>query len=56
MGTMSEQISQAPIVRERRSARVLPVRADGRVLMLHGWAPEAPERPYWFTVGFRVAA
>jgi len=35
----------------RRTARVLPVDADGRVLLLHGWDPHHPERPFWFTIG-----
>jgi len=30
---------------------VLPVDAEGRVLLLHGWDPHHPERPYWFTIG-----
>jgi 8-oxo-dGTP pyrophosphatase MutT (NUDIX family) len=39
----------API--RRRTARVLPVDAEGRVLLLHGWDPHHPERPFWFTIG-----
>jgi 8-oxo-dGTP pyrophosphatase MutT (NUDIX family) len=35
----------------RRTARVLPVDPDGRVLLLHGWDPHHPERPFWFTIG-----
>jgi 8-oxo-dGTP pyrophosphatase MutT (NUDIX family) len=35
----------------RRTARVLPVDPEGRVLLLHGWDPHHPERPFWFTVG-----
>ena len=35
----------------RQTARVLPVDAEGRVLLLHGWDPHHPERPYWFTIG-----
>ena len=35
----------------RQTARVLPVDAEGRVLLLHGWDPRHPERPYWFTIG-----
>ncbi len=35
----------------RRTARVLPVDAEGRVLLLHGWDPHHPERPFWFTIG-----
>jgi 8-oxo-dGTP pyrophosphatase MutT (NUDIX family) len=30
---------------------VLPVDAEGRVLLLHGWDPHHPERPFWFTIG-----
>ena len=36
---------------KRRTARVLPVDPEGRVLLLHGWDPHHPERPFWFTVG-----
>jgi 8-oxo-dGTP pyrophosphatase MutT (NUDIX family) len=35
----------------RLTARVLPVDAEGRVLLLHGWDPHHPEQPYWFTIG-----
>ena len=35
----------------RQTARVLPVDAEGRVLLLHGWDPRHPDRPYWFTIG-----
>jgi len=35
----------------RKTARVLPVRPDGRVLLLHGWDPLRPKTPYWFTIG-----
>jgi len=35
----------------RSTARVLPVDPHGRVLLLHGWDPHHPERPYWFTIG-----
>lgn len=38
----------------RTTARVLPVLADGRVLLLHGWDPERPDSPYWFTIGGAV--
>jgi 8-oxo-dGTP pyrophosphatase MutT (NUDIX family) len=30
---------------------VLPVDPEGRVLLLHGWDPHHPERPFWFTIG-----
>ena len=35
----------------RSTARVLPVDAEGRVLLLHGWDPHHPDEPYWFTIG-----
>ena len=35
----------------RQTARVLPVDAQGRVLLLHGWDPRRPDQPYWFTIG-----
>ena len=35
----------------RYTARVLPVDAAGRVLLLHGWDPRHPDRPFWFTIG-----
>lgn len=35
----------------RNTARVLPVDADGRVLLLHGWDPQRPDDPFWFTIG-----
>ncbi|MFC5266664.1 NUDIX hydrolase [Kribbella qitaiheensis] len=35
----------------RKTARVLPVRPDGKVLLLHGWDPLRPQTPYWFTIG-----
>jgi 8-oxo-dGTP pyrophosphatase MutT (NUDIX family) len=35
----------------RKTARVLPVRPDGKVLLLHGWDPLRPHTPYWFTIG-----
>ncbi|MFD7158762.1 NUDIX hydrolase [Kribbella sp. NPDC059898] len=38
-------------VRRRTTARVLPVRPDGRVLLLHGWDPLKPDTTYWFTIG-----
>lgn len=40
----------------RTTARVLPVRPDGRVLLLHGWDPLRPDTPYWFTIGGAVEA
>jgi 8-oxo-dGTP pyrophosphatase MutT (NUDIX family) len=35
----------------RNTARVLPVDREGRVLLLHGWDPQRPEDPFWFTIG-----
>ena len=35
----------------RQTARVLPVDDEGRVLLLHGWDPHHPDRPFWFTIG-----
>jgi 8-oxo-dGTP pyrophosphatase MutT (NUDIX family) len=43
-------VSPGPVIR-RQTARVLPVDSDGRVLLLHGWDPHHPDRPFWFTVG-----
>jgi 8-oxo-dGTP pyrophosphatase MutT (NUDIX family) len=40
----------------RTTARVLPVRPDGKVLLLHGWDPLRPSTPYWFTIGGGVEA
>ena len=39
------------MVWHRSTARVLPVDPAGRVLLLHGWDPHHPERPFWFTIG-----
>jgi 8-oxo-dGTP pyrophosphatase MutT (NUDIX family) len=39
-----------PAIR-RQTARVLPVDDEGRVLLLHGWDPHHPDRPFWFTIG-----
>ena len=36
---------------QRVTARVLPVRRSGEVLLLHGWDPAVPEVTYWFSVG-----
>jgi 8-oxo-dGTP pyrophosphatase MutT (NUDIX family) len=42
-------------VRIRRyTARVLPVDPEGRVLLLHGWDPQRPDDPFWFTIGGAV--
>ncbi|TDW23624.1 NUDIX hydrolase [Kribbella kalugense] len=49
---MSEsQLPPPGTVRRRTTARVLPVRPDGKVLLLHGWDPLKPHTPYWFTIG-----
>ncbi len=46
-------LPQPPAIR-RQTARVLPVDPDGRVLLLHGWDPRHPDRPFWFTIGGAV--
>ncbi|MET9275093.1 NUDIX domain-containing protein [Kribbella sp. NPDC003557] len=54
---MSEsQLPPPGTVRHRTTARVLPVRPDGKVLLLHGWDPLKPQTPYWFTIGGGVEA
>ncbi|HLQ53605.1 MAG TPA: NUDIX domain-containing protein [Streptosporangiaceae bacterium] len=35
----------------RRAGRVLVFDDDNRVLLLHGFDPADPDRPFWFTVG-----
>jgi 8-oxo-dGTP pyrophosphatase MutT (NUDIX family) len=35
----------------RRGARVLVLDRSGRLLLLRGVDPSAPDRPFWFTVG-----
>lgn len=35
----------------RRAGRVLLVDASNRVLLLHGFDPAVPDRPFWFTIG-----
>jgi 8-oxo-dGTP pyrophosphatase MutT (NUDIX family) len=35
----------------RKTGRVLPVDPAGRVLLLHGWDPDRPDEPFWFTIG-----
>ena len=45
-----EKPQTRPSIR-RQTARVLPVDDEGRVLVLHGWDPHHPDRPYWFTIG-----
>ena len=46
-------MSRRPI-RDRRTARVLPVNSRGEVLLLHGWDPVRPDRPFWFSIGGEV--
>ncbi|WP_152361426.1 NUDIX hydrolase [Microlunatus speluncae] len=36
---------------QRTAVRVLPVDRQDRLLLLHGFDPAEPDRPYWFTVG-----
>jgi 8-oxo-dGTP pyrophosphatase MutT (NUDIX family) len=40
----------------RTTGRMLPVRSDGRVLLLRGQDPDTPDDPFWFTVGGGVDA
>lgn len=40
----------------RRTGRVIPVAADGRVLLLHGFEPARPDWWFWFTIGGAVEA
>ncbi|MFI7105043.1 NUDIX hydrolase [Nonomuraea sp. NPDC050227] len=35
----------------RFTARVLPLDAKDRVLLLHGFDPQLPDKPFWFTIG-----
>ncbi|MGI5284656.1 NUDIX domain-containing protein [Nonomuraea polychroma] len=35
----------------RFTARALPIDDQDRVLLLHGFDPERPESPFWFTIG-----
>ncbi|MFI6180600.1 NUDIX hydrolase [Nonomuraea sp. NPDC051191] len=35
----------------RFTARVLPLDAEDRVLLLHGFDPQRPDEPFWFTIG-----
>lgn len=38
-------------LRQRTAVRVLPIDHRDRLLLLHGFDPAEPDRPYWFTVG-----
>ncbi|MFB9628715.1 NUDIX hydrolase [Nonomuraea helvata] len=35
----------------RFTARALPIDGQDRVLLLHGFDPEKPDQPFWFTIG-----
>jgi ATP phosphoribosyltransferase len=48
---ISKIVELAVAAWRRHTARVLPVDAEGRVLLLHGWDPRHPDRPFWFTIG-----
>jgi 8-oxo-dGTP pyrophosphatase MutT (NUDIX family) len=50
------RLPQSGTLIRRTTARVLPVRSDGKVLLLHGWDPLRPQAPYWFTIGGAVEA
>ncbi len=45
-------MTSAPI--HRTTARVVPVDADGQVLLLRGHDPARPDDDYWFTIGGAV--
>ncbi len=45
-------MTSAPI--HRTTARVVPVDADGQVLLLRGHDPARPHESYWFTTGGAV--
>jgi 8-oxo-dGTP pyrophosphatase MutT (NUDIX family) len=47
----SQQDTPSGAIIRRQTARVLPVDDEGRVLLLHGWDPHHPDKPFWFTVG-----
>jgi 8-oxo-dGTP pyrophosphatase MutT (NUDIX family) len=49
-GAARPPVPSGPVI-HRQTARVLPVDAEGRVLLLHGWDPHRPDHPFWFTVG-----
>src|SRR3954468_1904840 len=55
-GVSESRLPPPGTVVRRTTARVLPVRPDGKVLLLHGWDPLKPEVPYWFTIGGGVEA
>ncbi|MFD1544519.1 NUDIX hydrolase [Nonomuraea guangzhouensis] len=35
----------------RFTGRALPIDEQGRVLLLHGFDPDRPDEPFWFTIG-----
>ncbi|GGT45512.1 DNA mismatch repair protein MutT [Nonomuraea spiralis] len=45
----STTVTKIPL--RRFTARVLPVDAQDRVLLLHGFDPKRPDEPFWFTIG-----
>jgi 8-oxo-dGTP pyrophosphatase MutT (NUDIX family) len=45
------ELTSGPATAVRRSARVLLVDAEGRVLLFHGHAPNDPAERFWFTTG-----
>ena len=53
---MSDPRVREPATRtvHRRTGRVVPVDADGRVLLLHGFEPARPDWWFWFTIGGAV--
>src|SRR3954451_6952561 len=53
-GVSESRLPPPGTVVRRTTARVLPVRPDGKVLLLHGWDPLKPQTPYWFTIGGAV--
>lgn len=38
----------------RQTARVTPVSAEGKALLLQGHDPLTPDKPYWFTIGGQI--
>ncbi|TDD31483.1 NUDIX domain-containing protein [Nonomuraea terrae] len=42
-------VTKIPV--RRFTARVLPIDRENRVLLLHGFDPAVPDRPFWFTIG-----
>jgi 8-oxo-dGTP pyrophosphatase MutT (NUDIX family) len=48
---MTEHGGQGEQAVPRRAGRVLVLDEAGRVLLLHGYDPARPDKPYWLTVG-----